>query len=279
MFKIIIKYLLPKLFIQKINFLLKRDIKIYGSFNNWNEAVLNSGSYKSKTIFLKTKSSFLKVLNGEASYERDSVTFHKEKLNRPLILLLEKIRKKNKNNFLKVMDFGGSFGSTYFQNKKVLHDCSKYQWDIVEQEKIVDFANASIQAKNLYFYKSLADYTKTNKPDAVLFSSVLHYLEFPFKTIEKLLYKKIKYFIILKTPFFKNKSEIKVQINPRHIYAANYPIKIFNEILFKSFFANYKYKIQKLNWDKQLIDGINFKSFLFKKITLNKNNAKNNKNS
>ena len=38
MFKISIKKFVPKTFKKKINKILKRDIKIKGSFNNWKEA-------------------------------------------------------------------------------------------------------------------------------------------------------------------------------------------------------------------------------------------------
>lgn len=264
MFKEIIKFCLPNFIIKKINSVLKRNIKIVGSYDNWRDAILNSNTYSNKEIFIKSKKSFLKVLNNEVSFERDSVTFASEKLNKPLISLLEKIRKNNKKKFLKVLDFGGSFGSTYFQNKKILQNYSNYQWDVIEQKKIVDFANKTLKIKNLNFYKSINYYVKNNNPDLILFSSVLHYLEFPFKIIEKLLKEKVNYVVVLKTPFTKNSSQIKIQVNPEHIYKANYPVRIFNEKLFKSFFKNQKYKVHKLDWDNQTIDDINFKSFLFK---------------
>jgi len=267
MFKKIIKLLIPHSIIKIINHILKRNIKIKGNFNNWSLAVQSSGTYNDKKIFDKTKNSFLKVIKGEVIYERDSVLFYHKKLNLPLISLMEKVRKKKKNRSLKVLDFGGSFGSTYFQNREYFSDSTKYVWDVIEQKKIVNFANKKkIKIKNLFFYESLPRYIKKNKPDVVLFSSVLHYLEFPFLLISLLKKKNIKCFIILKTPFFKNKSEIKIQVNPSYIYKASYPIRVFNEHSFKFFFRMSNYKVDKLNWDNQFIDGINFKSFFITKI-------------
>ena len=265
MFKELIKFYLPNFIIKNFNSIFKRNIRITGSFKNWNKAILNSGTYNNKEIFINLKKSFLKIINNEACFERDSVTFNYEKLNKPLISLLEKIRKNKKKKFLRILDFGGSFGSTYFQNKKIFHDELKYQWDIIEQIKIVDFANKTLKIKNLNFYKSINHYIRNNNPDIVLFSSVLHYLEFPFQIIEKFFKKKIGYFIVLKTPFTKTSSQIRIQVNPQYIYKANYPIRIFNETLFKSFFKNKKYQVQNLNWDIQKIDDIKFKSFVFKK--------------
>ncbi len=264
MFKQLIKFVLPEIFIKKINIILKRNIKIKGSFRDWRKAIKSSGTYENKEIFKKVKSSFLKVINNKAKFERDSVLFTSEKLNKPLIDLLDKIRIKKKNKKLIILDYGGSFGSTYFQNIKILSNELQYQWDIIEQKKIVNFANKTIKIKNLTFQNSINEYFKKSKPDIVIFSSVLHYLEFPFKLIEKIIKKKINYFLILNTPFFDDKSDIKIQLNPKHIYKASYPIRIFNLRLFKSYFFKNRFKIVKLNWDNQVIDGINFKSFFIK---------------
>jgi putative methyltransferase (TIGR04325 family) len=266
MFRKIIKLFIPQLIIKLINYFLKRNIKIEKSFANWSEAILSSGKYSNNKIFHKSKNSFLKVIRGKAVYERDSVLFFNKNLNLPLISLMERIRKKKKNKLLKVLDFGGSFGSTYFQNREYFSDSTKYIWDIIEQKKIVNFAKKKIKMRNLFFYESLTGYIKKNKPDIVLFSSVLHYLESPFSVLSLLKKSNISYFIILKTPFFNNKSEIKMQVNPSYIYKANYPIRIFNEHLFKSFFIKWNYKIDKLNWENQIIDDINFKSFFIKRI-------------
>ena len=187
MFKQFIKLILPEIFLKKINNILKRNIKIQGSYQNWQKAIRNSGTYQNKKIFKNAKNSFLKVINNKAKFERDSVLFTREKLNKPLIDSLEKIRMKKKNKKLIVLDYGGSFGSTYFQNKKILSNELHYQWNIIEQKKIVNFANKTIKIKNLTFQNSINKYFKKSKPDLVIFSSVLHYLEFPFKLIEKII--------------------------------------------------------------------------------------------
>ena len=271
MFKISIKKFFPKTFKKKINKILKREIKIKGSFNNWKEATSASGSYKNIEIFLRTKKSFLKVISGQAAYERDSVLFYDKKTNKPLITYLENLRKKAKSKYLKVLDFGGSFGSTYFQNKKELSNHTKFKWDVIEQKKIVDFVSKKIKLKNLRFYNSLNRYLNKNNPDLVIFSSVLHYLEFPEVILKKLIKKKIPYFLILKTPFYKNKSDIKIQLNPKYIYNVNYPIRIFNNLRFKFFFRNKNYSVTKLNWDNQIIDDIVFSSYVIKKKHAKKN--------
>ena len=213
----------------------------------------------------------MKVISGQAAYERDSVLFYDEKINKPLITYLENLRKKANSKYLKVLDFGGSFGSTYFQNKKELSNYKKFKWDIIEQKKIVDYVSKKIKLNNLTFYNSLNRYLKKNNPDLVIFSSVLHYLEFPELILQKLIKKKIPYFLVLKTPFYKNKSDIKIQFNPKYIYSANYPIRIFNILRFKFLFKNQNYSVTKLNWDNQIIDDIDFLSYVIKKKNAEKN--------
>ena len=44
------------------------------------------------------------------------------------------------NDKLNVLDFGGSFGTTYYQNRKFLKHIKKVEWNIIEQKKIVQIA-------------------------------------------------------------------------------------------------------------------------------------------
>ena len=137
MFKKLIKKFVPNLFINKINSYLKRNIRIVGSYSRWDEALKESGSYSNHKIFLKTKKSFLKISKTNELYERDTVIFYDKQINKPMISLLEKLRLKNKTNLLKVLDYGGSIGSTYFQNRKILLNNNNFQWDIIEQKKLL----------------------------------------------------------------------------------------------------------------------------------------------
>ena len=58
-----------------------------------------------------------KVKNGEAVYERDSVLFDEIQYSWGLLAGLEKAALEHDGK-LCVLDFGGSLGSTYYQNKQ-----------------------------------------------------------------------------------------------------------------------------------------------------------------
>jgi len=156
MYKYFLKLILPNFFIRIANKLLNREIKIVGNYKNWKEAVNHSLGYDNNKIFNKSKKSFLKVIKGDAKYERDSVLFYSEDINYPLIDTLKIIQKK-KNTCLNVLDFGGSFGSTYFQNISILQNHSKFNWLVVEKKKIVDYVKNIITNKNLFFFSSIKD--------------------------------------------------------------------------------------------------------------------------
>lgn len=262
MIKYYLKLILPNFIIRKVNQFFKRDIRFVGNYRNWNEAADNSLGYNNKKIFQKSKESFLKVISKEAKYERDSVLFYSESINDPLINILNKIRKK-KAGCLNILDFGGSFGSTYFQNYFVLKNKNKFNWAIVEQEKIVKYIEKFKLEDNLSFHLSIKNYMAKQTPDVVLFSSTIQYLEYPYKVINYLFKNKIKNIFFLKTPFFKNKELIKVQIIPKHIYDASYPIRIFNESNFLKLFRNNNYKNRVHFFLDERIGDIFFKNFTF----------------
>ena len=73
-----------------------------------------------------------KLVPNQSSYERDGVNFNEIQYSWPL---LSSILLAVNNNKLNVLDFGGSFGTTYYQNRKFLKFIKKIKWNIVEQKK------------------------------------------------------------------------------------------------------------------------------------------------
>jgi len=86
MFKNLLKFILPVILLKFINNILGRSIKIDGEYSSWKKAVKKSKGYNDNIIFKKSKKNFLKVLNNEAEYERDSVLFYKENLKVIMII-------------------------------------------------------------------------------------------------------------------------------------------------------------------------------------------------
>jgi putative methyltransferase (TIGR04325 family) len=212
-----------------------------GNFLNWDAAMSSSIGYCDKTILEKCKNSLLKVKNGEAVYERDSVLFDKIQYAWPLLACLENVALKN-NNEICLIDFGGSLGSSFFQNRDFLSPISIVKWIVVEQKHFVDCGKKEFENEVLKFNYSVEEALLENTVHCLLLSSVLQYLPNPFEWIEQLLQYNIKNIIIDRTGFTNAQNHrITVQNVPPDIYDASYPCWFFNENeLMKTFLTKYK---------------------------------------
>ena len=142
MFRNLLKFIIPDVFIKIINKILKRDIRIVGNYSSWKDALSYSSGYVDNRIFNKSKKSFLAVIDNKAEYERDSVLFYKENINYSLIKILNDISFELKK-VVNILDFGGSFASIYFQNRKILKNKKNFIWSVIEQMQIVNYVNSS----------------------------------------------------------------------------------------------------------------------------------------
>ena len=153
------KQILPPVVVNIIKLLLaKTNNKIgfdYG-YSSWDAAEKAARGYDEDVIFEKVAASARLVFSGEAIYERDSVIFDEVEYSWPLLasLLLAAATKNN----LRVIDFGGSLGTTFQQNKRYLNRLPfACQWRVVEQEKFVEIGKNEFTNENLSFYKSIED--------------------------------------------------------------------------------------------------------------------------
>jgi putative methyltransferase (TIGR04325 family) len=205
----------------------------HGNYSSWNEACNNSSGYDASEIIEKVRVSALKVKKGSAAFERDSVTFKTVEYSFPVLAGLMWIASL-KNGRINILDFGGSLGSSYFQNKVFLDTLDEVNWCIVEQPGFVKAGKENFEDERLHFFSSIDECMAAFRIDAVLLSSVLQYLEKPYDLLEKLRSSDIDYMIIDRTPFVKGRDRITVQkVNPS-IYRASYPCWFFSKERFVS---------------------------------------------
>jgi putative methyltransferase (TIGR04325 family) len=208
-----------------------------GNYKTWEEARKASGGYDSDVILNKVKDSLLKVKNGEAVYERDSVLFDEVQYSWPLLAGLLWVASRE-NNSLNMIDFGGSLGSTYYQNIKFLSHLKELKWSIIEQKRFVECGKRYFENDHLRFYRDLNECIGERSPNAVLFSSVLQYLEKPYDFLAEVLDNKFKYILVDRTSFLeKGEDRITVQKVPPEIYPASYPAWFFDLAKFLNFFS------------------------------------------
>jgi len=237
-----IKYLLPP-----IATLAYRSIRQgkktgmwQGDFANWDAAKKNCGGYDDPIILEKTKNAILKVKNGEAAGERDSVLFDTVQYNWPVINFLLKIAIEN-NRQLSLIDFGGSLGSSYFQHKNEIPPSISLAWNVVEQKSYVDVGNKEIRDGHLNFYYSIDEAVKKTNAHILLLSNVIQYLEKPYEFISNVLAYGFEYIIIDTTAFIDGQEDrLTIQTVPESIYKSTYPAWFFNNEKFvKTFSVQY----------------------------------------
>ena len=79
------------------------------------------------------------------------------------------------------------------------------------------------------------------KPDLIILSSVLQYLESPREVIKKICSLNCKYIVIDRTPTTSLQNDfIALQTVPKEIYNASYPSWMFSEEKLLSEFNNYQ---------------------------------------
>jgi putative methyltransferase (TIGR04325 family) len=203
--------------------------RFIGPFANMEDAVNNSTGYDSAVILEKVTKSMRLVKTGLALAERDSIILRSPEYSWPTLaaLLWSAAYRKGKIN---VIDFGGSLGSLYYQNRKFLNDISELTWSIIEQKHFVQVGKKEFEDDKLRFFYNIDEcIKKIGRPDVVMLSSVLQYIDDPYQLLNQLREFSNCTIIIDRTPVAEGVSEDRVFVQkvPSYIYNASYPMRVF----------------------------------------------------
>ena len=236
--------------------------------SSWSEAESMCSGYDSQEIVNKVLTTTLKVKSGEYAYERDSVGFAKIEYSWPVLCGLLLAANANQNR-LSVLDFGGSLGSSYFQNQKFLSHLSSVNWSVVEQSAFVNAGKENIASNELYFYASINECILDGHPNVILLSSVLQYIDNYHSALDQVTAIGAEFIIIDRTPFLKadDQEKIFIQKVPDAIYEASYPCRFFVEKEFLKYFESREYVLCESFFSlDDLDDRAAWKGFIFRKI-------------
>lgn len=203
---------------------LGRETRFSGDFASWQAAAARCTGYDADVVFQRACEAARQVKRGEALFERDSVCFHQEEYRwEPLACLA--LAAAESGGVLRVLDFGGSLGSFYFQHRGLLGVQGGLRWGVVEQHRYVECGRREFEDHALKFYESIAECAYNMHPNVILLSSVLQYLEKPYETLEELGRQNVPYIIVDRTPFCgAEKDRLVIQHVARSIYPASYPM-------------------------------------------------------
>ena len=194
-----------------------------GNYSGWDRAQRDSTGYDSSVILARVRDALIQVKNGTTAYERDSVLFNEIHYSWPLLAGLLWIASCNGNR-LNLLDFGGSLGSSYFQNRNLLKQLDECRWNVVEQDMFVRCGRDEFEDQSLKFYYTLEECCAAYNPDTILLSSVLPYLKDPHDVLSQVMAMGFTYVIIDRTPVIDAETDrLTVQHVPPEIYPARYP--------------------------------------------------------
>jgi putative methyltransferase (TIGR04325 family) len=260
MIKSILKLFIPPIFLKFFDLFSKKTVafEFHTTSLEWDDIIKKMKGYASENILIKSREALIKVKNGEYKYERDSVLFSELILFFPLLSSLFYIALK-KETSINIIDFGGSLGSTYFQNREILKRVNaSINWNVVEQEHYVTCGNEYFADDELKFFYSINDVLKNSNIDVCLLSSVLQYIKNPFDILDTIYASNIEYIIIDRTAFVKTKNDVlSIQKVNSIIYDAEYPAWFFSIEKFLLYIQQ-KYDII-YEWDS--IDNLSLKGY------------------
>lgn len=211
-----------------------------GDYDQWEKAHDECGGYDDPHILSTVVSATKAVMNGIAAYERDGYLFYEQKYNYNLCAIMLRCAIQNNNNGVRVLDIGGSLGSTYFQNKKYLEEIKGLEYIIAEQNSFVEYGQNNLENKNLKFICSEENWGKYGSYDIILLSGSLQYIPNYNDIVYKILQASPSY-IVLDRIVVGNRKRICKEFVSKKIYNGSYPVRIFTEDEIINFFVcNYE---------------------------------------
>jgi putative methyltransferase (TIGR04325 family) len=202
-----------------------------GDYPTWAAARAASGGYEGDEILARVLDATLKVQAGQAAFERDSVVFQEPDPDTPLLMALQEVRRATDSG-LRVVDFGGSLGSTYWRARAHLPLDGIQVWDVVEQARFVEAGNTHVRGERLRFFQTVGE-ANENPHDVIICSTTLQYLERPADVLARWGELDIPFLLLNNVPLHDSgPTRLRVQHVPPSIYPASYPVWFFNRAEF-----------------------------------------------
>lgn len=259
---------LPQGLRDSLNRLLGYAIYFHGVYPDWACAQKSAAGYDESALLDKLTAAARAVQTGRAAWEQDGVTWDHIPVDMPIFAALCRVALAEGGR-LSVLDFGGGFGSSYFQCRDFLIDTSDFRWSIVEQPMMAAIGKREFERDDLHFYNDLNEAIAQHQPNVALLSGVLQYLEFPEKVLEQIRLSGIRFIIFDRNPCSMTQELITTQVIPASLYAASYPLWLFDCPMMKRNLAQYYELLAEWDGKDPPIRGkgigATFSGYLFKK--------------
>ena len=203
-----------------------------GPLDSWQEAVERSDGWDADAITTKSLDAALKVRDGLAEWEQDTILSQKI-LYSPAILAMLVLALSRSRERLSVIDFGGNLATNYYQNRKVLGALAgtRVTWTIVERPIFVELGRQHFARDGLDFHASIDDALRAlgGAPDAFLFSGSLQCLAEPIASLDRVAASRVSVLAfdrLLVSPDDAHRVYVQCP-DPEYYYPATYPTWCF----------------------------------------------------
>ena len=203
-----------------------------GNYKTYEQAKQKCKGYDEGHILNRIIETTYQVKNKEIAYERDGIAYDTVQMNFPLLKTLLYIASTNDNE-LTVLDFGGSLGTTYYQNYPYLKHLKKLKWCIIEQPKFVEAGKKHFENEHIKFYNNIQECMAENKPQLFLICSVLQYIDKPYQLLNEVMETRIPYVMLDYVGYnSSNTDRITIQHVPPVFYGieTSYPCYFFSRV-------------------------------------------------
>ena len=219
---------------------LGRRIRFQGDYPNWEAAARRGEGYDAQAILAKSRETTQMARSGAAAEARDGVALSHAADRYPMLTGLLRAAALNEGR-LRVLDFGGALGGTYFACRPFLKGLAEVRWDVVEQPNFAECGREFFADDVLAFFSSLDEAFAHRRPDVVIFSSVLQYLEDPHAVMCGVVRQGVRHVVIDRTPVVSGERDIvTLQEVPARILRSSYPARLLTRAsLLKPFGADY----------------------------------------
>ena len=204
------------------NRLLGTSITYSGPFRTWADAVRSTAGYADKAILARVTAATESVLAGLADYEQDGMPMHGTP---PPGHALPSLLAAARGGALRVVDFGGGLASHYLRWRPLLEGLDEIEWCVVEQPHFVEAGRRLFSGVPQVRFVSDIEKARALRPDAVLASGVLQYLESPLDALHGLASLGARAVVLDRTPFSTDgRARILAQRTPAKFGRASYPL-------------------------------------------------------
>jgi putative methyltransferase (TIGR04325 family) len=163
-----------------------------GPYSSWQGAMAASDDgWDSIDVLEKTLDLSLKMRDGLIEFQQDLIEYNRIIYSETILAFLAMASGMHGNS-IEIVDFGGSLGTNFTQNKKILRhliDDGKCKWNVVERPPTVKIGRNYFEDKSLQFFVSLDELMARNGyvPTSFLFSGSTQCIEQPFVLLDEII--------------------------------------------------------------------------------------------